>query len=416
MESITTAQTKLNQEDLFSIFRTSKRTIENYVNEIERHNRYRTARADAAAGTVMDNRAALIDLYESCIQQDAHLAGVIETLISQVLGERYMLASQTTSGKYIKDAKETKKIQGTQFVKIIRGILESRLYGYTLIEIPKRVNPVTGRLAEVTLIERRNVLPSQKYVVKRQGMYAPGWNITDPVYSDEYILVDNGDLGMFSATTPVVLAKKFTLANYISFAQTYGQPIIQGKSADDDPVTKQNMANDIAQSSAQRIIVTGLQDEITIHALAMSNSERIYTGVIDLADSAVSNLVLGSESMAGGTQSYVGSTNAHQSIFRDRIEVYREHIENVMNEEIIPRLVKRGFIPDGLEFKYANKLEMNNQDRIDLYDFLTDKYEISASEIEKEFGVVVERQINADASPVVKKKTEVVNFLSGKRE
>ena len=43
--------------------------------------------------------------------------------------------------------------------------------------------------------------------------------------------------------------------------------------------------------------------------------------------------------MAGETQSYVGSTNAHQDIFRERIEMYRGFIENVMNEEIVPRLV-----------------------------------------------------------------------------
>ena len=35
-------------------------------------------------------------------------------------------------------------------------------------------------------------------------------------------------------------------------------------------------------------------------------------------------LRLGSESMAGATQSYVGATRAHENIFRDRIEVYRD--------------------------------------------------------------------------------------------
>lgn len=50
----------------------------------------------------------------------------------------------------------------------------------------------------------------------------------------------------------------------------------------------------------------------------------------------------------GGMQSYVGSTKAHQDIFRDCIEVYRRYIENIMNEEIIPRLVAIGYIPGGL--------------------------------------------------------------------
>lgn len=108
----------------------------------------------------------------------------------------------------------------------------------------------------------------------------------------------------------------------------------------------------------------------------------------------VANLVLGSESMAGGMQSYVGSTKAHQDIFRDRIEVYRRYIENIMNEEIIPRLVAIGYIPGGLEFRYSNRIEMSNEDRIKLYSLITDKYEVAADEIEKEFGINVGRQLN----------------------
>lgn len=126
----------------------------------------------------------------------------------------------------------------------------------------------------------------------------------------------------------------------------------------------------------------------------MSNSEKIYMGLIDFVNKEVSNLVLGSESMAGGMQSYVGSTKAHQDIFRDRIEVYRRYIENIMNEEVVPRLVAMGYIPAGLEFKYSNRIEMNNEDRIKLYSLITDKYEVAADEIEKEFGINVGKQLN----------------------
>lgn len=36
-----------------------------------------------------------------------------------------MLARQNERGKYIKDVEETKKIQGSQFTKIIKGIVEA---------------------------------------------------------------------------------------------------------------------------------------------------------------------------------------------------------------------------------------------------------------------------------------------------
>jgi len=415
----------MDEATLHSVYKTSKKVIQEYVREIERHNRYKTARADFSTKVIMDNRAALIDLYEACMQQDAHMKSVIETLESQVLGERYMMARQTQSGQYVKNIDETKKIQGTQFIKIIKGILESKLYGYTLIELGRGTHPITGKLTDVKLVERRNVLADQHYVVKRQGQYYPGWDINEPAYVDDYVLVKNDDLGMFSATTPLILAKKFTFANYVSFAQTYGQPIIQGKTADEGTTARQQLANEIATASAQRIIVTGLQDELSVHALAMSNSEKIYTSLVDMVNAEVSNLVLGSESMAGATQSYVGSSNAHQDIFRDRIEVYREYIENIMNEEIIPRLVKKGMLEPGNEFKYANKLEMSNEDRIKLYNFITDKYNVTPEEIEKEFGIVVGSQFNAaiaaatnenqkPATTKLKKVEAKVNFLTRK--
>ncbi|MGL5690344.1 MAG: phage portal protein family protein [Bacteroidales bacterium] len=409
---MTTAKPRgVNKDELDSIFRTSKKTIQEYVHEIDRNCRYKSTKSNVSRGVVLDNRAPLIDLYEACVQQDAHIRGVLETLESQVLGERYMLARQTAKGQYIKDVAETSKIQGTQFNKIIKAIIEAKLYGYSVIEINNTVNPITGRLDDINIIERRNVLPDQKVIVKRQGIWAPNWELMDPLYIKNYILVDSGDLGLFSATTPLILAKKYTLANYINFSHTYGQPIIHGKTVSENKGERGALANEIANAAMNRIIVTGIDDEIDIKAISMSNSEKIFTELIAIVNSEVSNLILGSESMAGATQSYVGSTNAHQDIFRDRVEVYRDFIESIMNEEVIPRLVYMGYIKPGLEFKYSNKIEMNNKDRIALYDFITDKYEVSPEEIEKEFGIVVGSQINSS-----KQSEQKENFLKGVRK
>lgn len=390
-------QGKIDSQTLESIFRTSKKTIQEYVSEIERNCRYKSTRSQVVKGVILDDRSRLIDLYEASVQQDAHIRSVLETLESQIIGERYMLARQNANGQYVRDVEATKKIQGSQFIKIIKGIAESKLYGYTLIEINPTIDPITGKLNDVNLIERRNVLPEQKTVLKRQGIWLPNWDLETPKYKKNYILINSGDLGLFSATTPLILAKKFTLANYINFSHTYGQPIIHGKSESENLGDRNRLAYDIASAATNRVIVTGLNDDIDIKAFTTSNSEKIYTSLIELVNAEVSNLILGSESMAGATQSYVGATKAHQDIFRDRIKVYREYIENAMNEEIIPRLVAMGYIENGLEFKYSGGLEMSVESKIDLYDFLSDKYEIEPDEIAKEFGVVVKKQFNNPA-------------------
>ena len=391
---MTTSDNSFNGFLLESIFRTSKKTIQEYVREIERDNRYRSSRQDVMLGCILDDRARLIDLYDACIQQDAHIRAVIETLESQILGDRYMLARVNDKGKYIKDVAQTQKIQGSQFDKIIKGIVESKLYGYTLLEIMPDIDPKTGKIAEVNSIERRNVLADQRIVLQRQGIWEPHWDLRHATYARNYILINSGDLGLFSATTPLILAKKFTVANYVNFSHTYGQPIIHGKTVSESNADRKRLANEIANAAQNKVVVTGIEDEVDIKTFTMSNSEKIYTGLIDFVNKEVSNLVLGSESMAGGMQSYVGSTKAHQDIFRDRIEVYRRYIENVMNEQVLPRLVAMGYVPSGLEFRYSNRIEMSNEDRIKLYSLITDKYEVAADEIEKEFGINVGRQLN----------------------
>ena len=389
-------ETKLDVELLESIFQTSKKTIQEYIRELQRHCRFKSAYRHLNNGTVLDDRGRLIDLYDACVQQDAHLAGVLETLKSQILGERYMLASQNSKGRYIKDVEETKKIQGTQFIKIIEGIVESKLYGYTGLYIDPSIDAETGKLHNVVSIERRNILPDQRRIVLRQSIWSPGWDFDDPKYKDYYILINSGSLGLFSATTPSILAKKFTMANYVNFSHTYGQPIIHGKSESENSVDRQRLANDIASAAQNKVIVTGSGDEIDVKAFTMSNSEQIFTGLISLVDKDVSNLILGSQSVAGEQQSYVGSAKTHENIFRDRIEVYRDYIELVMNELIIPRLVKIGYIKPGLEFKYAKRIEMSDEDKIRLFQVLGTQWEMDPDSIESEFGIKVKRQLNIE--------------------
>ena len=124
-----TSDNSFNGELLESIFRTSKKTIQEYVREIERNNRYRSCRQDISSGYILDDRARLIDLYEACLQQDAHIRSVVETLESQILGDRYMLAHVNGKGKYTKDVVNSQKIQGSQFDKIIKGIVEPSFTG-----------------------------------------------------------------------------------------------------------------------------------------------------------------------------------------------------------------------------------------------------------------------------------------------
>lgn len=266
----------------------------------------------------MDDRSRLIDQYDACYIQNAHLQGTIATLFSQLTGKRYMFAKEDANGKWVRDAKQSKICQGSQFEKIIRAIIEAKFYGYSLIEIIPEIDPETGLLKEVNSIERRNVLPDQRRVIQRWGQWSPGWDLDTEQYRHNYILVNSGDFGIFAATTPNILAQKYTLSNWVNFSHTYGQPIIHGKTGAEDNDSRKKLARKIASAAQNKVLVTGKEDEIDIKTFTMSNSEKIYQSLVEHVDKENDSLILGSESMAGGTQSYVGSTKAHENIYRQK--------------------------------------------------------------------------------------------------
>jgi hypothetical protein len=197
---------------------------------------------------------------------------------------------------------------------------------------------------------------------------------------------------MYAATTPLILAQKYTLSNWVNFSHTYGQPIIHGKTISEDNASRRRLANDMASAAQNKIIVTGKDDEIDIKNFAASNSEKIYDNLIAYVDKCVSNLILGSESMAGGEQSYVGSTKAHEEILRARIKTYRTFIENTINEQILPVLNYWGYVTDDVYFKYSNQVDMSNKDKIELTKLLVTNYEFAPEEVEKMWGVEVGEQ------------------------
>lgn len=393
-QKTTSGNANVGTTELVSYYNIVKKTIQEYTEELMRHCRYKTMVSQLNDGTILDDRSRLIDLYDSCLIQDAHMQAVIETLFSNMLGERYHIATQDSTGKWIKDVELTKIIQGSQFEEIIKQILYAEFYGFSCIQINPSIDPETGFFTGVTPIERRNVLASQSRIVKRQGLWDPGWNIGSEKYRHNYILFYTGGLGLFSSTTPIVLAKKYTLANWVNFSHTYGQPIIHGKTSGESTADRNRLANDIANAAQKKVIVTGLDDELDVKTFTMSNSEKIYDSLINFSNTEISNLILGSESMAGATQSYVGSTKAHEDIFRARIKTYRRITENAMNEKVFPQLKYWGIVPKEAFFKYSNQVDMSMDNKIKLYDMLTNKYEVDKDTIENDFGVNVGNQIN----------------------
>lgn len=381
--SATPRKDKLKAEDLYAYYDRGKKSIADFVSQyqtVSNYDYYKNTR-----GTI-DYRYKLQDLYDYAML-DLHLTSIIDSLFHQIVGERYCLENE--DGTIDKEA--TALIKNSWFVDYIRSVLESKVYGYSLIELGDLNEK--GTLDEIKNMPRRNFAPKNNLVLEFPTDTA-GWDITNKKFEDDYIHVDGKEgYGWLLKAIPVVLSKRFAISSHTQYAETYGIPMIVGKTTDDSFEEKKTLANEIAGARDSRVIVTGLEDDITFLNQISNDTNKIYTELVRLANDEMTMLILG-QSATTESQAYVGSAEIQYRVMVDRVQAVREFVENHINEELMPRLRKKGLkISETTTFKYSNIMELSPNQTAQNIDILTQRYEVSAEEIYEQTGIKVGRQI-----------------------
>jgi len=379
-----TRSDKFDFDKLYTYYDRSSKTVSDFVAEYQNASNYSYYRK---YGNRIDYRFRLMDLYDYAML-DLHLTSIVDSLFHQIIGERY--AIHNADGKINVEA--TSLIKKSWFPKYIRGVLESKLFGYSLMELGD-YNKKTGTLKEVRMIERRNVAPLDNLVLENIHD-SSGWDITSEELENDYILVDGDEgLGWLLKALPIVMSKRFALSSHTQYAETYGTPMIVGKTTDDSYEEKKSLANEIAEARDTRVIVTGLEDDITFLNQISNDTNKIYTELVRLTNDEMTMLILG-QSATTESQAYAGSAEIQYRVMVDRVEAIREFVQNNINEELMWRLREKGLkIPADATFEYSNVLEMSPEAKKDLFEVLLQSFEMDSEEIYTTFGVKVGRQI-----------------------
>lgn len=384
-----TRKDKLDFDKLYTFYDRSKKAIPDFVREYQQVSNYNYHKS---TGNTLDYRYRLMDLYDYSML-DLHLTSIVDSLYHQIIGEKYFL--RNPDGSLNKEA--TKLINRRWFSQYIRGILESKLYGYTLIELGDK-DEATGSLKGIKQIERRNVCPKDGIVVE-YFHDAYGWDIDSEQLRDDYVLIDGEEgFGWLLKAIPIVMSKRFALSSHTQYAETYGTPLIVGKTMDEDDLAKQKLADEIAQARDMRVLVTGLEDEVRFESQISNDTNKIYTELVRLTNDELTMLILG-QSATTESQAYAGSAEIQYRVMVDRVQAIKEFVENNINEDLMWRLREKGLdIPEGVTFQYSHIMEMTPEQKKDLFRVLLQSYEISPEEIDNNFGVKVGRQILEEAN------------------
>lgn len=287
----------------------------------------------------------LQDLYCE-ITNDALLTSQINNRVEQTVAAPFELVDAVGT---VND-EQTQRIRSLSCITdVIRAILESEYYGYSLIEFI----PVENDIKMVNL-PRRNIDPVF-------GRFFPdATNDANILFREmpeygKYILEFNDDqVGLLNKTVPHVLFKKFAQSCWSELCEIYGIPPRYLKTNTNDPqmlARGEQMMRDMGAAAA---FVIDTNEEFSFANGTTTNGD-VYKSLITLCNQEISMLISGAIIGQDTENGNYSKEQSSQNILERLCDSDKRSVETYMNSVVLPALIQLGWLSGGdVHFRFAS--------------------------------------------------------------
>lgn len=289
------------------------------------------------------------------------------------------------------DEKQTAYINTAEWTaQINRHILDSRFYGYSLIELQRLGNDL-----DVILLPRTNINPEA-------GIVFPD------IYRDEYIeyrrlpgyghtLLEfynpQDKYGLLNSLVPHILFKRFAQSAWSELCEIYGIPPRVLKTDTSDPEALQRGREMMENMGAAAWMIIDENEEFSFAAGVSTNGD-VYRNLIAVCNNEISMLVSGAIIGQDTKNGSRAKDESAKEMLRILIENDLRLIENYWNAQVIPALKKFGLITGDLIAVYPQE---ENLER--LWKMTTETlpyYDVDTEWIREKFGIPITGKRSAD--------------------
>ena len=280
---------------------------------------------------------------------DATLTSQIENRIQDTLGSSFTLKQK---GGDV-DQELTDTFQNSElFNEIITQIINTRFYGYSVIELDWKQEGQNETQLAATLLPRQNILPKSGTLLFDYNEEKGVKYRELPEYGTWILEFGKpGEMGLINKAIPYCLFKRFATSCYSELCEIYGIPPRVYKTDTQDPqavARGKQMMRDMG-SAAWFIIDTTEEFE---WAKGSTTNGEVYTNLIRLCDNQNSLLISGA---IVGQDTVHGSYNkdeAGQKLLSKLILADMAMVEMYMNTRVMPALARIGIIPADYVFAW----------------------------------------------------------------
>lgn len=331
------------------------------------------------------NRIRLYDIYNDTAL-DLHLSGCVEQRIGLAMARSFKLMKP--DGTY--DEQSAKLFDMPWFKTFCRLTLETVYWGHSLIELGNVVANEAGVFMydSVAVVPRKHVIPEYGKIVKELGSdIQKGVDYRTPPLSEWLIEVGQPyDLGLYLKACIQTIPKKNALGFWDNFAEIFGMPMRIAKTNSRDDRDRAKLEKMMSQMGAALWGVFQEGTEIEVVESTKGDAFNVYDRRIDRANSELSKLIIG-QTMTIEDGSSLSQSETHMEVLHNLVERDCDNLRDVINTQLLPRMVKHGFPVQGLSFEWDYSIDYTPEQQLAIEQLVVANYEVEGKYFEKKYGI-----------------------------
>lgn len=355
------------------------------------------------------SRLQLYDIYND-VDLDAHLTGAIGQVNGFVKCRSFKLTNP--KGDTVKDAEVYFNTEW--FKDLLDYILESIYWGHSLIELGDVITDENGNINfnGVKLIPRKHVIPEYGRIVKNLG---ESWKYGIDYRSAPYVdwLIEAGkkdDLGLYRKAALHTIPKKYAGAFWDTFAEMFGIPVRIAKTTARDENERKKVASMMENMGAKAWGVFDDTTDIELVESSKGDAFNVYDKRIDRCNSELSKLVL-KQTMTIEDGSSLSQSQTHMKVFKNLIEAYCDMVRDVVNNQLLPKMVKHGFPVKGLTFNWDDPVDYTPEQQVAIEQMVLNNYEVDGSYFQDKYSIPAGERRNNGLPSLMGSKQDSGSFF-----
>lgn len=318
----------------------------------------------AAENIQTPKRVLLYDLYDE-ILLDGHLSAVVE---------KRKLSVTNTPLYFIENGKIndeiTNMITTENFMNLLGYIIESKIWGHSLIEIL-----IQDNILIPVLIPRKHVVPEKGLVLKNQSDIT-GLNYRDYPFVNYLLEVgEKQSLGLLMKAAQYVIYKRCGYGDWAQYCELFGMPFRIAKYDSYDEKTRTELEGALKAAGSAAYIVIPKEANLEFIQNNTQGSSELYETLINGCNRELSKLILG-QTMTTETGGSFAQAKVHQQVEVEIHNADKLFVRNILNDKLIPLLKVHGFNTGNGRFVFQEKENIEKSIRLEMDLKLAEKIKI----------------------------------------